>query len=95
MKKLLASALLTVVGVSNLYAQEVIKLQKVLVESEEEKGKIATQKELNQEEVKIIRQIDLGGIVSEFYPEIWYIRKAGTANDMVLRNFSRAFFMLK
>jgi len=89
MKKLLAPALLTVVGVSNLYAQEVIKLQKVLVESEEEKGKISTQKELSQEEVKITRQIDLGEIVSEFYPEIWYIRKAGTANDIVLRGFSR------
>ncbi len=90
MKKLLAAALMIPVltGVSS--AQEIIKLKKITVAEEilpEET--VGEAKELGEEDIKTTRQIDLGEILSNYYPEINHIRKGGVANDIVLRGFGR------
>jgi iron complex outermembrane receptor protein len=61
----------------------------VTIEGEKLKEESTYRKELSQEEAKITRQIDLGEILFEFYPEIWYMRKAGIANDLYIRGFAR------
>ncbi|MGC8941670.1 MAG: TonB-dependent receptor [Sulfurihydrogenibium sp.] len=89
MKRLALGVLLSTATLS-LYAQaESIKIEKVTIEGEKLKEESTYEKELSQEEVKITRQIDLGEILFEFYPEIWYMRKAGIANDLYIRGFSR------
>ncbi|WP_297890210.1 TonB-dependent receptor [Sulfurihydrogenibium sp.] len=70
-------------------ALEGIRIEKITVEEKKVKEEVASKKELTQEEAKITRQIDLGEILSEFYPEIWYMRKAGIANDLYIRGFSK------
>ncbi|MBX0311656.1 MAG: TonB-dependent receptor, partial [Sulfurihydrogenibium sp.] len=66
-----------------------IRIEKVTVEEKKTKEEVSTKKELTQEEAKVTRQIDLGEILSEFYPEVWYMRKAGIANDMYIRGFAK------
>ncbi len=91
MKKLLAAAIITTpIFFSFSSAQEVIKIKKLTV-AEEIKPSEATgeQKEINEEEIKTTRQLDLGEILSNILPEVSHIRKGGTANDIVLRGFSR------
>ncbi len=90
MRRLLLSALIIPSLYSLSNAQEVIKLKKITVAEEviveETTGET---KELSYEDIKTTRQIDLGEILSNVYPEINHIRKGGTANDIVLRGFSR------
>ncbi len=90
MKRLALGVLLSTAALS-YYSQGVegIRLEKVTVEEKKGKEELASKKELTQEEAKITRQIDLGEILAEFYPEIWYMRKAGIANDLYIRGFSR------
>ncbi len=90
MKRLLAAALIIPIFAGVSSAQEIIKLKKITVAEEvlpEETG--GEVKEIGEEDIKITRQIDLGEILSNIFPEINHIRKGGTANDIVLRGFSR------
>ncbi|WP_299225977.1 TonB-dependent receptor [Sulfurihydrogenibium sp.] len=90
MKKLASMVLLsTSVMLSYSHAVEGIRIEKVTVEEKKAKEEVSTKKELTQEEAKVTRQIDLGEILSEFYPEVWYMRKAGTANDLYIRGFAK------
>ena len=90
MKKLASMVLLsTSVMLNYSHAVEGIRIEKVTVEEKKAKEEVSTKKELTQEEAKITRQIDLGEILSEFYPEVWYMRKAGTANDIYIRGFAK------
>jgi iron complex outermembrane receptor protein len=90
MKRLALGVLLSTAALS-YYSQGVegIRLEKITVEEKKGKEELASKKELTQEEAKITRQIDLGEILAEFYPEIWYMRKAGIANDLYIRGFSK------
>ena len=89
MKKLASMVLLsTSVMLSYSHAVEGIRIEKVTIEEKKAKEEV-TKKELTQEEAKVTRQIDLGEILSEFYPEVWYMRKAGTANDIYIRGFAK------
>ncbi|MDQ7056231.1 MAG: TonB-dependent receptor [Persephonella sp.] len=56
------------------------------VTEKETKGEV---KETTEEEIKITRQIDVGEILSNLFPEINHIRKGGTANDITVRGFGR------
>ncbi|NPA53676.1 MAG: TonB-dependent receptor [Aquificae bacterium] len=90
MKKLLAAALITpvIIGISS--AQEVLKIRKITVAEEiQQEETTGAVKELEEEFIKLTRQIDLGEILSNYYPEINHIRKGGVANDIVLRGFGR------
>lgn len=90
MKKLASMVLLsTSVMLSYSHAVEGIRIEKVTVEEKKAAQEASTKKELTQEEAKVTRQIDLGEILSEFYPEVWYMRKAGTANDLYIRGFAK------
>jgi TonB-dependent Receptor Plug Domain. len=90
MKKLASMVLLsTSVMLSYSHAVDGIRIEKVTVEEKKTEEEVSTKKELTQEEAKITRQIDLGEILSEFYPEVWYMRKAGTANDLYIRGFAK------
>ncbi len=90
MKKLASMVLLsTSVMLSYSHAVEGIRIEKLTVEEKKSKEEVSTKKELTQEEAKVTRQIDLGEILSEFYPEVWYMRKAGTANDLYIRGFAK------
>jgi iron complex outermembrane receptor protein len=90
MKKLASMVLLsTSVMLNYSHAVEGIRIEKVTVEEKKAKEEVSTKKELTQEEAKVTRQIDLGEILSEFYPEVWYMRKAGTANDLYIRGFAK------
>ncbi|EDP73390.1 TonB-dependent receptor plug domain-containing protein, partial [Hydrogenivirga sp. 128-5-R1-1] len=84
MRKFLLSAVLAFPVVS--YSQ-VIKLEKI--KSVEEVKSVKEEKNIYQEEIKLTRQIDLGEILSNLYPEINHIRKGFVANDINLRGFSR------
>ncbi|NPA12958.1 MAG: TonB-dependent receptor [Aquificae bacterium] len=90
MRKLLVAGLLATSVASVVNAQEVLRVEKISVatdvKEEEAKGKVA---EATQEEIKITRQIDIGEILSNLFPEINHIRKGGTANDIVIRGFGR------
>ncbi len=90
MRKLSAAAILVPVFFYFSSAQEVIKIKKITVAEEilQEETKGET-KEITEEEIKTTRQIDLGEILSNIFPEINHIRKGGTANDIFLRGFSR------
>jgi len=89
-RKLASMVLLsTSVMLSYSHAVEGIKIEKVTVEEKKAAQEANTKKELTQEEAKVTRQIDLGEILSEFYPEVWYMRKAGTANDLYIRGFAK------
>ncbi|MBK3332289.1 TonB-dependent receptor [Persephonella atlantica] len=90
MKKLLAAGLLVPAIFSFSSAQEVIKVKKITVAEEvtEEETKGET-REATEEEIKITRQIDIGEILSNLFPEINHIRKGGTANDITVRGFGR------
>lgn len=88
MKKLGAITLLSsFILVSNSFAEDGIRLEKITVGGKHLEEK--TTKEIDKEDVKITRQIDLGEILSGYYPEIWYMRKGGIANDLYIRGFSR------
>jgi len=90
MKKLASMVLLsTYVMLSYSHAVEGIRIEKVTVEEKKAEEEVSTKKELTQEEAKVTRQIDLGEILSEFYPEVWYMRKAGIANDLYIRGFAK------
>jgi iron complex outermembrane receptor protein len=90
MKKLASMVLLsTSVMLSYSHAVDGIRIEKVTVEEKKTEEEVSTKKELTQEEAKVTRQIDLGEILSEFYPEVWYMRKAGTANDLYIRGFAK------
>ncbi len=90
MRKLASMVLLsTSVMLSYSHAVEGIRIEKVTVEEKKAKEEVSTKKELTQEEAKVTRQIDLGEILSEFYPEVWYMRKAGIANDLYIRGFAK------
>ncbi|WP_457644652.1 TonB-dependent receptor [Persephonella sp.] len=89
MKKLLYAALAVPVMFSISEAQ-ILKVKKITVAEEvteaETKGET---KEVFEEDIKITRQIDIGEILSNLFPEINHIRKGGTANDIVIRGFGR------
>jgi Outer membrane receptor proteins, mostly Fe transport len=90
MKKLASMVLLsTSVMLNYSHAVDGIRIEKVTVEEKKTEEEVSTKKELTQEEAKVTRQIDLGEILSEFYPEVWYMRKAGTANDLYIRGFAK------
>ncbi len=90
MRKLLAAGLLVPAIFSFSSAQEIIKVKKITVAEEvtEEETKGET-REATEEEIKITRQIDVGEILSNLFPEINHIRKGGTANDITVRGFGR------
>jgi len=89
MKRLLYTAVAVPVIFSVSEAQ-VLKIKKITVAEEiveaETKGET---KEVFEEDIKITRQIDIGEILSNLYPEINHIRKGGTANDIIIRGFGR------
>ncbi|MBX0310997.1 MAG: TonB-dependent receptor [Sulfurihydrogenibium sp.] len=90
MKKLASMVLLsTSVMLNYSHAIDSVRIEKVTVEEKKTKEEVSTKKELTQEEVKVTRQIDLGELLSEFYPEVWYMRKAGIANDLYIRGFAK------
>ncbi len=89
MRKLLAAGL---VLPTFFYAsaQEVIKIKKIsVVEELSQQETVGETKEATEEEIKITRQIDVGEILSNLFPEINHIRKGGTANDITIRGFGR------
>ncbi len=90
MKKLLMAGMVLPAFLSYANAQEVIKVKKINVAEdlfmEETKGET---QEATEEDVKITRQIDIGEILSNLFPEINHIRKGGTANDITIRGFGR------
>ncbi|MEJ5172591.1 MAG: TonB-dependent receptor [Hydrogenothermaceae bacterium] len=88
MKKLASFTILTTIAVNFANAQDVIRVEKLTVEEKQKKEEV-TKKETTQEDVKITRQIDLGEILSGIYPEINFMRKASTANDINIRGFMR------
>jgi iron complex outermembrane receptor protein len=89
MKRLLYTAVAVPVIFSVSEAQ-ILKIKKITVAEEiveaETKGET---KEVFEEDIKITRQIDIGEILSNLYPEINHIRKGGTANDIIIRGFGR------
>ncbi|WP_028950045.1 TonB-dependent receptor [Sulfurihydrogenibium subterraneum] len=89
MKRLALGVLLSTTAIVYYSQAEGIRIEKITVEEKVSKEEVASKKELTQEEAKITRQIDLGEILSEFYPEIWFMRKAGIANDLYIRGFSK------
>ncbi len=90
MKRLSVAALAFPLLFSFSSAQEIIKLKKVKVYEELLPEEIVGEsKEVTEEEIKTTRQIDIGEILSNIFPEINHIRKGGTANDIVLRGFGR------
>ena len=90
MRKLSAAALTIPLLFSFASAQEIIKLKKVKVFEELlPQETVGESKEITEEEIKTTRQIDIGEILSNIFPEINHIRKGGTANDIVLRGFGR------
>ncbi|MEZ0322925.1 MAG: TonB-dependent receptor [Hydrogenothermaceae bacterium] len=88
MKKLASFTLFTVVAINFANAQDSIKVEKIIGEGESKKEE-AMKKETTEEDIKITRQIDLGEILSEIYPEINFMRKASVANDINIRGFMR------
>ncbi len=74
----------------NISDAQILKVKKITVAEEvveeETKGEV---REVFEEDIKITRQIDIGEILSNLYPEINHIRKGGTANDIVIRGFGR------
>ena len=90
MRKLLAAGLLVPALAVSVSAQEVLKIKKLTVAeeilTEETSGEV---REATEEDIKITRQIDIGEILSNLFPEINHIRKGGTANDIVIRGFGK------
>jgi len=71
-------------------AQEVLKIKKLTVTEEIITEKTSGEtREVTEEDIKITRQIDIGEILSNLFPEINHIRKGGTANDIVIRGFGK------
>jgi len=90
MRKLLAAGLLVPAIFSVTPAQEVIKIKKITVAEEvKTEETVGETREATEEEIKITRQIDIGEILSNLFPEINHIRKGGTANDITIRGFGR------
>ncbi len=90
MKKLLAAGLIVPAVFSVSYGQEVIKIKKLTVAEEiTEEVSTGEVREATEEDIKITRQIDIGEILSNLFPEINHIRKGGTANDITIRSFGR------
>lgn len=89
MKRLGMMGILSLFAVSQLaFAQSTIRVEKMKVEKKVKKEEVS-KKETSQDEVKITRQIDLGEILSGIYPEVNFMRKAATANDINIRGFMR------
>jgi len=90
MRKLLAAGLLVPVLSTVSSAQDVLRIKKITVMeeiiAEQTVGEV---REATEEDIKITRQIDLGEILSNLFPEINHIRKGGTANDITIRGFGR------
>ncbi|WP_457642592.1 TonB-dependent receptor [Persephonella sp.] len=87
MKRLIYAAL-TVPFLFQLSSAQVLKVKKITVAEEVVETKGET-KEVFEEDIKITRQIDIGEILSNLFPEINHIRKGGTANDITIRGFGR------
>ncbi len=88
MRKQLLTAILTTSAVVSLASAETLKLEKILIK-EEIKESVPIEEELTEQDVKSTSQIDLGGILSEIFPEVSHIRKGGIANDIVIRGFKK------
>ncbi len=84
MKKYISAVLI----IPTLALGKTFKIEKIKV-GEETKEETIQKKKLYSEEIKMTKQIDLGEILSNLYPEINHIRKGGTANDINIRGFSR------
>lgn len=89
MRKLAMAAILSTTAMYTFAnAQTTIRVEKITIKEKQKKEEVS-KKETTQEDVKITRQIDLGEILSGIYPEVNFMRKAGTANDLNIRGFSR------
>ncbi|NPA58048.1 MAG: TonB-dependent receptor plug domain-containing protein, partial [Aquificae bacterium] len=90
MRKLLAAGLLVPALATFSHGQEIIKIKKITVAEDITEEQVSgSVKEATEEDIKITRQIDLGEILSNLFPEINHIRKGGTANDIVIRGFGK------
>ncbi|WP_457635882.1 TonB-dependent receptor domain-containing protein [Persephonella sp.] len=90
MRKLLAAGLALPAFFYASSAQEVIKVKKITVAEEiTAEETVGETRETTEEEIKITRQIDIGEILSNLFPEVNHIRKGGTANDITIRGFGR------
>ncbi|WP_456464252.1 TonB-dependent receptor [Persephonella sp.] len=90
MRKLLAAGLVLPAFFSISQAQEVIKVKKITVAEEiTAEETVGETREATEEEIKITRQIDIGEVLSNLFPEVNHIRKGGTANDITIRGFGR------
>ncbi len=90
MRKLLAAGLVLPAFFYASSAQEVIKVKKITVAEEiTAEETVGETRETTEEEIKITRQIDIGEILSNLFPEVNHIRKGGTANDITIRGFGR------
>lgn len=87
MKRLALMSLISIIPAVS-FAQSSIRVEKITIEEKQKKEQVY-KKETTQEDVKITRQIDLGEILSGIYPEINFMRKASTANDINIRGFMR------
>lgn len=87
MKRLALMSLISVIPAVS-FAQSSIRVEKITIEEKQKKEQVY-KKEATQEDVKITRQIDIGEILSGIYPEINFMRKASTANDINIRGFMR------
>lgn len=87
MKRLAMMSLLSVIPAVS-FAQSSIRVEKITIEEKQKKEEI-TKKETVEEDVKITRQVDIGEILSGIYPEVHFMRKAATANDINIRGFMR------
>ncbi len=87
MKKIITAVVSPALLFSMVSASE-IEIQKIVIK-EKIANEAPTQKEIQREETKVTKQLDLGEMLSELYPEIYHIRKGGIANDIVLRGFQR------
>ena len=90
MRKLLAAGLVLPAFFYASSAQEIIRVKKIsVVEEFTQQETVGETKEATEEEIKITRQIDIGEILSNLFPEVNHIRKGGTANDITIRGFGR------
>ncbi len=87
MKKVLLTAILVAYQTA---ISQTITLEKIKVSHQASLNSVKGEtKQLEKEEIEGSKLIDLGEILSQTFPEINHIRKGGTANDIVLRTFSR------
>ena len=85
MKRMFLSSVILISFTAN---SQVLKIEKIK-STEEVKETKSQIKKIESDEIKITKQIDIGEILSNLYPEISHVRKGAVANDIIIRGFSR------